>query len=59
DAGCDFVKLREKILSVSQWIHLRFFRSFSSSRLASLQPRDEAIFETGSNSVVPATQPHE
>jgi hypothetical protein len=47
-AGCHFVKLRENILGVSQWITLRFFRSLSSSRLASRQPRDKAIFETGS-----------
>ena len=48
-AGCDFVKLREKILNVSRWIHLRFFRSLSSARLASHRPRYEATFETSSN----------
>lgn len=48
-AGCHFVKLREQILSVSPWIRLRFFRSFFSSRLASHQPRDKAIFEAGSS----------
>jgi hypothetical protein len=50
DAGCNFVRLREKILNVSQWIHLRFFRSPSSFRLASRRPRYEATFETSSNS---------
>ena len=48
-AGCDFVKLREKILSVSRWIRLRFSRSFSSPRRASRRPRYEATFETSSS----------
>ncbi len=39
----------KKSLSVSQWTHLRFFPSFSSSRLASRQPRYEATFETSSS----------
>jgi hypothetical protein len=47
-AGCDFVKLREKILSVSRWIRLRFSRSFSSPRRAPSRPRYEATFETSS-----------
>ena len=40
----------KKSLSVSQWIHLRFFRSPSSFRLASRRPRYEATFETSSSS---------
>jgi hypothetical protein len=42
----------KKSLRVSQWIHLRFFRSISSSRLASRQPRYKATSETSASSLL-------
>lgn len=48
-ADCNVVKLREKILTVSQWIHLKLFHSPYSFLLAFHRTRYEATFESDSN----------